>query len=137
VWILSAVCLRGCTRGTQPSDESNRLVVFVSADDFLARQVIHAFEEETGIRVEMVGDSEANKTTGLVTRIRNERYNPVADVFWSSEAFMMIQLADEGLSGTDLARGLASSCMRQIASRKNCSPRRGWTWPTRAGVDGL
>lgn len=90
-------CLPGCVRDTESNDQTARLIVYVSADDFLARQIIRAFEEESGIRVDMVGDSEVNKTTGLVTRIRSERENPLADVFWSSEAFMMIQLADEGL----------------------------------------
>ena len=79
------------------SSEKRSLVVYVSADDFLARQIIRAFEDKADIDVEMVGDSEINKTTGLANRIRAERDKPVADVFWSSECFMMIQLAEEDL----------------------------------------
>lgn len=89
--------LATCERSSPGGDDPSELVLYVSADDFLARQIVRAFEAESGIRVDMVGDSEVNKTTGLANRIRNERDNPVADVFWSSEAFMMIQLAEEGL----------------------------------------
>jgi iron(III) transport system substrate-binding protein len=87
--LLSAGC------GEAPDQPS--VVLYVSADDHIARQVKAAFEEETGIRVEMVGDDEAKKTTGLVNRLRGEQDNPQADVFWSSEIFMTIALADEGV----------------------------------------
>lgn len=92
-----------CSEG----NERPRVVLYVSADDYLARQVIRRFEEQTGIRVDMVGDSEINKTTGLVNRLRAEADNPQADVFWSSECFMMIRLADEKVLApheSDLAR---------------------------------
>jgi iron(III) transport system substrate-binding protein len=92
-FISSVLFSGGCGQGAdQPT-----VVLYVSADDYLARQVIAAFEEETGIHVEMVGDDEAKKTTGLVNRLRDERDNPQADVFWSSEIFMTIVLADEGV----------------------------------------
>lgn len=79
------------------NDDAARLVLYVSADDYVAREVVRAFEEQTGIRVDLVGDTEVNKNTGLANRIRAEAASPRADVFWSSECFMMIQLADEGL----------------------------------------
>src|SRR5688500_9289890 len=74
--------LATCERSSPGGDASSEFVLYVSADDFLARQIVRAFEAESGIRVDMVGDSEVNKTTGLANRIRNERDNPVADVFW-------------------------------------------------------
>ncbi|MDY7108230.1 MAG: extracellular solute-binding protein [Planctomycetota bacterium] len=83
--------------GCERSADQPTVVLYVSADDYIARQVKAAFEEETGIRIEMVGDEEAKKTTGLVNRLRAERDNPQADVFWSSEVFMTIALADEGV----------------------------------------
>ena len=72
-------------------------MVYVSADDHLARQVIAVFEKETGINVEMAGDAEATKTTGQVQKLRDEKDNPQADVFWSNEIFMTITLAEEGV----------------------------------------
>lgn len=78
-------------------DRNGEVVLYVSADEHIARQVINAFERETSIQVKFIGDSEAMKTTGLINRLRNEKNNPQADVFWSSEIFQTIQLAEEGL----------------------------------------
>ncbi|MHC4419764.1 MAG: extracellular solute-binding protein [Planctomycetota bacterium] len=81
----------GCDRSQQG------VVLYVSADDHVARQVVRAFEQQTGIRVDTVGDTEQTKTTGLANRLRAERDNPQADVFWSSEVFNTINLAEEGV----------------------------------------
>ena len=78
-------------------DTERSVVVYVSVDDVVARPILDAFEAETGIRVDMRGDTEATKNTGLVQRLRAERDRPRADVFWSSEVFLVIKLADEGL----------------------------------------
>lgn len=92
---LMLITMSSCA--TDPSDSSEEVVLYVSADEHIARQVINAFERETSIQVKFIGDSEAMKTTGLVNRLRNEKDNPQADVFWSSEIFQTIQLAEEGL----------------------------------------
>jgi len=81
----------GCERGG-PS-----VVVYVSTDEAIARPILEAFEETHGIRVLMVGDTEASKTTGLLERLRSERGAPIADVFWSSEAIGTVSLANDGL----------------------------------------
>jgi iron(III) transport system substrate-binding protein len=72
-------------------------VVYVSTDEAVARPILEAFEHAHGIRVLMVGDTEARKTTGLIERLRSERERPLADVFWSSEAIGTVALANEGL----------------------------------------
>ena len=90
---MAILCLAGCGR----SAESDRVVLYVSADDHIARQVIDRFQNETGIRVDLVGDTEQQKTTGLALRLLAERDNPQADVFWSSEVFHTIKLAEEGV----------------------------------------
>ncbi len=74
-----------------------RVVLYVSADDHVARPIVRAFERQSGIRVDMVGDTEQSKTTGLANRLLAESDNPQADVFWSSEVFHTIRLADEGV----------------------------------------
>ena len=89
--LLQTFLVLGCHREQEP------IVVYVSADEYVARPILDQFTSMTGRPVLMVGDTEATKTTGLVERIRGERNNPIADVFWSSEAFMTIQLANEGL----------------------------------------
>ena len=90
---LAAVLTVGCSDRQDPP----HVVLYVSADAHLARSVAAAFEAETGVRVDLVGDTELKKTTGLVERLRGERDHPQADVFWSSEIFMTIALADEGV----------------------------------------
>lgn len=77
--------------------ETPQVVLYVSADEHIARQVMAAFERSSGVTVRFVGDTEAKKTTGLVERLRAERDHPQADVFWSSEPFMTIALAEEGV----------------------------------------
>jgi len=79
------------------ADERPSVVLYASADEYVARELIAAFEREHDIRVRFVGDTEAKKTVGLVERLRAEKDNPQADVFWSSEVFLTIELADEGI----------------------------------------
>jgi len=73
------------------------LVVYVSADEAFARPILKAFEDETGIRVDPVFDTEATKTTGLAQRLRAEKNRPRADILWSSEIALTIELAQEGV----------------------------------------
>lgn len=96
-------------RGVAPEA---RVVLYTSCDAPLLAPIIGAFEEETGIRVSVVSDTEATKTTGLVARILAERAAPRADVWWSNEALGTARLASEGLldpfavkGETDFPRG--------------------------------
>lgn len=89
---LFCICLTAAC--SQNSD--SQLTVYVSADDYVAKEVFAAFTKKTGIRVNWVGDTEASKTTALVQRIIEEKENPVADVFWSSDIMgaLALQSAD-------------------------------------------
>lgn len=72
-------------------------MLYSSADDVVVREVVRAFEAKTGHRVAWQGDTEATKTTGLVLRLVSEKAAPKADVWWSSEVFGSVRLADEGV----------------------------------------
>jgi iron(III) transport system substrate-binding protein len=85
--------LGGCGR----SDDGRTATLYCSVDEPFAKEVIAAFEKQTGIRVQLKTDTEAGKTTGLVRRIEAEASRPQADVFWSSELFNTIKLARQGL----------------------------------------
>jgi len=76
--------------------EQKEVVLYCSADQAIAEPIIAAFERQTGIKVLARFDTEASKTVGLVQRLRAEAGSPVADVFWSSEIFHTIRLANEG-----------------------------------------
>jgi iron(III) transport system substrate-binding protein len=89
--------LAACTRRTPTPNGT--VVLYSSVDDEYLRLVVEKFEKSTGIRVLVKGDTEATKTTGLVERLRAEfaAGKPGADVWWSSEPFLTIALADEGV----------------------------------------
>jgi iron(III) transport system substrate-binding protein len=72
-------------------------VLYTSIDEPIARPIIRDFEQQTGIRVTLVTDSEASKTVGLAERLRAEKSNPQADVYWGNEPFHTINLAEEGV----------------------------------------
>ena len=90
--------------------------IIIVASNFLSDEVDKALEPETGFSDQVEKDRrflekpeevevpaeqqppvEAAKTVGLVNRIRAEAGGAGADVFWSSEIFYTIQLANEGL----------------------------------------
>lgn len=73
-----------------PSERS--VTVYVSHDRNLSEPVLQAFEQKTGIRVDAVYDTEANKTTGLVNRLLAEQAQPQADLFWNNEVGRTLQL---------------------------------------------
>lgn len=89
---VAAPLLSGCRRG------DDGVVLYTSADDYVVDLVVQAWRDrDPGFAVRTVGDSELKKTTGLVERLRAEAAAPVCDVFWSSEVFQTVGLADEGL----------------------------------------
>ncbi len=73
------------------------LVVYCALDQEYAEPLIRRYEKETGIKVHAEFDVEANKTVGLVRRIREEAGHPRCDVFWNNEAAHTISLAKDGL----------------------------------------
>lgn len=93
--LAAAACafLSGCDQ----SSDKPAVTLYTSVDEPFAREVIAAFEKQSGIRVAIKIDSEAGKTTGLVRRIDAERNRPQADVFWSSELFNTIKMGRQGL----------------------------------------
>ncbi|MEO0652968.1 MAG: extracellular solute-binding protein, partial [Planctomycetota bacterium] len=79
--------------------DSYDLVVYTSADQEHSEPLMRRFAEETGLRVRTEYDVEANKTVGLVSRLRREsgQGTPRCDVFWNNEIANTVSLAAEGL----------------------------------------
>ncbi len=94
VRLIAASALLATVVGCSPEPD---LVVYVSADEHIARPILESFALDTGLRVEARYDTEATKTTALASLLRAERDRPRADAFWSSECFAVAQLADEGI----------------------------------------
>lgn len=93
IWAMFAgICLMlsGC-------GEKAEVVVYTAVEQVYCQELFEQFEQETGIQVRAVYDTEANKTTGLVNRIIAEADRPVCDVFWNNEFIQTIDLQEKGL----------------------------------------
>ena len=77
--------------------DPNTVVVYTALDAIYSRPILDTFEAETGFNVVAVYDTEAAKTTGLVTRLINESARPRCDVFWNNECAQTIRLKDKGV----------------------------------------
>src|SRR4051794_13375114 len=91
ITLLLLIC--GCDR----AKAERRVVLYTSIDQPIAAPIVREFERQTGIKVTLVTDTEATKSVGLAERLRAEKANPQADVWWSNECFHTINLADEGV----------------------------------------
>ena len=91
---LCTAMLVGCRDGAKPAGE---VVVYTALDRMFSEPILNRFTEQTGIIVRAKYDTEATKTVGLVTAIRNERTRPRCDVFWNNEIVNTLRLKDEGL----------------------------------------
>ena len=95
VFVLLAT-VTGCNDDA-PSSRLSSVVIYCSVDTAIAEPILAAFEKRSGIKVHAIFDTEAGKTTGLINRLTAERERPRADVWWSSEVFGTIQLAQRGV----------------------------------------
>jgi iron(III) transport system substrate-binding protein len=86
----------GCSSGGSAASKS--VVVYTSVDDVFARPVAEQFEKDTGIKVELVPDTEETKSTGLLNRLIMEKDRPQAVVFWSGDPVRAAILKAKGVS---------------------------------------
>ncbi len=93
-WAFSGL-LVGCKRNA--STDNGTVVLYTSVDEPYVRPLIEQFQRRTGIRVTLITDAEASKSVGLSEKLRAEKEHPQADVWWSNECFLTINLADEGV----------------------------------------
>jgi iron(III) transport system substrate-binding protein len=90
--LLTAGLLTGCG-----GKNTHELVLYTSQDEVYAEPICQLFEQQTGVKVRAVFDSESVKTVGLVNRLMAESSNPQCDVFWNNEEFRTRQLAAHGI----------------------------------------
>jgi iron(III) transport system substrate-binding protein len=81
----------GCGSSSTPE-----VVVYTSVDQVFSQPIFRAFEQQTGIRVRAVFDTEETKSTGVLNRLIAEGENPQADVFWSGDPVRPFQLVRRG-----------------------------------------
>ncbi len=88
--------LFGCHPQSTPT-VSKRVVLYCSVDDVYAKPIIKDLEMQTGLKIDVLYDTEAAKTAGLANKIRAEKNRPQGDVFWSSALLQTLLLNREGL----------------------------------------
>lgn len=95
--LLLAAALAGGLAACGGADHD--LVVYTSMNQVHSEPVVQRFEAETGLRVLVEFDTEANKTVGLARRLREESAGGVhrCDVFWNNEVANTVALSQEGL----------------------------------------
>ncbi len=97
--VALAACLgpiTGCDRGGTDEPDAE-VVVYCSVDTAFAEPILADYERLTGVKVHQIFDTEAGKTTGLVSKLKAEKGRPRADVWWSSEIFGTMELASGGV----------------------------------------
>jgi len=99
LWLVAGLLFVAVLTGLscKKRSEAGQVVLYCSVDQAIAEPIVAEYEKRTGVKVLARYDTEASKTVGLVQRIRAEAAAPAADVFWSSEVFHTIRLAQEGL----------------------------------------
>ncbi|MBU1486677.1 extracellular solute-binding protein [bacterium] len=91
--LLGVLFVVGCS----PKPEVSEVVIYTSVDQIFSEPILKGFEKETGIKVKVVYDVEAGKTTGLVNRLIAEKDRPRCDVFWNSEFGRTLVLKQKGI----------------------------------------
>ena len=77
--------------------EGRSLIVYCAHDAIFADEIIHRFERESGITVDVRYDEEANKSLGLTNLLLAERDRPRCDVFWNNQTLGTIRLQRDGV----------------------------------------
>ena len=85
--IIGLLVAVGCQSPASRNESAPARVVtaYVSADRPFSEPILRDYERRSGVRVNVVYDTEETKSTGLANRLLAERPRPQADVFWSIE----------------------------------------------------
>jgi iron(III) transport system substrate-binding protein len=82
---------RGC------AESGNRVVVYTSVDQVFSEPIFRHCEEQIGLDVQAVFDTEETKSTGVLNRLIAEARHPQADVFWSGDPVRPFLLVSRNL----------------------------------------
>jgi iron(III) transport system substrate-binding protein len=89
-----AVSAAGCGGGGRSERE---VTAYVSADRPFSEPIMQEYERRSGVRVNVIYDTEETKSTGLANRLLAEKSRPQADVFWSNEPVRTLMLKTRGV----------------------------------------
>jgi iron(III) transport system substrate-binding protein len=86
--------LFGCGGSSEPT---NKVVVYCAHDREFAEEILDDFTRQTGIKVLVRYDTEANKAVGLYEDLVRESARPRCDVHWNNEILATIRLQEQGI----------------------------------------
>lgn len=99
---LLSICA-ACTQQSNSTGQSGastparEVTVYVSTDRVFSEPILRAYEQQNGVRVNAVYDTEETKSTGLANKLLAEKNRPQADVFWSNEPVRTLVLKRNGV----------------------------------------
>lgn len=76
---------------------AREVTVYVSTDRVFSEPILRAYEQQSGVRVNAVYDTEETKSTGLANKLLAEKNRPQGDVFWSNEPVRTLVLKRNGV----------------------------------------
>lgn len=88
---IGAMLLGSCV------SSSREVTAYVSADRPFSEPIMQEYQRRSGVRVNVVYDTEETKSTGLANRLLAEKGRPQADVFWSNEPVRTLVLKSRGV----------------------------------------
>ncbi|HKY27200.1 MAG TPA: extracellular solute-binding protein [Pyrinomonadaceae bacterium] len=106
--LFAAVCCSflfvACDRRQYSKEAGNsgdgllrEVTVYVSTDRVFSEPILKAYEQTSGVKVNVVYDTEETKSTGLANKLLAEKDRPQADVFWSNEPVRTLVLKRNGV----------------------------------------
>ncbi len=78
-------------------DASQRVVVYCAHDQEFADSILKEFEKQSGLKVDVRWDKEANKAVALKEDLIREAGQPRCDVHWNNEILATIYLEQKGI----------------------------------------
>lgn len=98
ILVFSACTQQPAPKGSNGANATPREVtVYVSTDRVFSEPILRAYEQQSGVRVNAVYDTEETKSTGLANKLLAEKNRPQADVFWSNEPVRTLVLKRNGV----------------------------------------
>lgn len=79
------------------TDAPPRIVVYCAHDREFAQDILDDFRKQSGLKVVIRYDTEANKSVGLYKDLLDESNHPRCDVHWNNEILATIRLQEKGI----------------------------------------
>lgn len=99
LWVWTGLAVLAGTAGCESCHTPDRptVVAYTSVDQVFSEPVFRYCEQEAGLQVRAVFDTEETKSTGVLNRLLAEAAHPQADLFWSGDPVRPFVLIERGL----------------------------------------